>query len=290
MADQRGFDLRAGSYKAGGWHRRSGALPLDGRTANGWAALSVNKLVTAYAGPCIMARRSSDNTTLDMGFVGSALDVSALLAFCGAGDGFVSIMYDQFGHGNHFIQPTLATQPKIVTAGAYLGKVVFDGVNDLLASTNLSTAPGTTALSTFLRGLDRNPAAFGIPYELSSDYATQTGAIAESFGANYIIGLGDVIVNLIGIFPSVLNNNVLGSRFDRLAGTSATQLAHWQASVNVVASSFSGSFALTQFGGNTWYLGSRSSGIPCPLDLTTFVIYETALVDADMVSYSTALT
>lgn len=280
--------MRPGVYKAGGF-RRPSALPLDGRTANGWAALSLNKLVTAWAGNAIRVRRSSDNTELEIGFSGSTLDVAAMLAFCGAGDGYVSFMHDQFGHSNDFIQSTLTTQPKIVTAGAYLGKVVFDGVDDLLASTNQSTVPGVTGISTFLRGLDRNPAAFGIPYELSSDYATQVGAIAESFGTNYIIGLGDVIANLIGIFPSALNNNVLGSRFDRLAVTSATQLAHWQAGVNIVASSFSGSFSLAQFSNNTWYLGSRSSGIPCPLDLTTFVIYETSLADADMVSYSNVL-
>jgi hypothetical protein len=64
----------------------------------------------------IQVRRSSDNTTLDIGFVGSNLNVAALLAFVGAGNGFVTTWYDQVGSVNA-TQATALSQPRIVNGG-----------------------------------------------------------------------------------------------------------------------------------------------------------------------------
>ncbi len=93
------------------------ALLLDGFTATVQAAYSVRKLRTAYAGLCLRKRRSSDSTTADIGFASGGLDTTALLAFCGSGDGFVSIWYDQSGMGQDLAKTAAGQQPQIVAAG-----------------------------------------------------------------------------------------------------------------------------------------------------------------------------
>jgi hypothetical protein len=106
------------------------------------ASYSLRKVKTT-ATLSIKVRRSSDNTELDIGFVGDDLDTSALLTFVGAGDGFISRIYNQGGVGNPFgnipyldaILSIATTQPKIVASGVLItqnGKpsCLFDGAGD----------------------------------------------------------------------------------------------------------------------------------------------------------------
>lgn len=286
--------MRAGPYKSGGWRYRSpAALPLDGKTTGGWAALSLNKLITAYAGSCIQVRRSSDNTTSNIGFSGSGVDTVALLAFCAGSDGFVSFMYDQFGLGNDFSQGTFASQPKIVAAGVYLGKVVFDGIDDQLVSVNQSAHPaGTPTLSLFLRGLDRAPSTLQIYAELSQSYNTQIGAALYTNASQPAMGAGDIISFVADDYITALNNNVMAARYDRTVPGAATTtiLNMWVAGAHLTAANlYGGGITLSFFAPENWHLGSRASSLPASIDVTTFVIYEAALVDADMAAYSTAL-
>jgi hypothetical protein len=84
------------------------------------AAYSLRKL-TPNATNCIRVRRSSDNTEQDIGFVAnvpnSPIDTTALLAFVGAGNGFVTTWYDQSGNGRNGTQSTGAEQVRIVNGG-----------------------------------------------------------------------------------------------------------------------------------------------------------------------------
>lgn len=82
------------------------------------AAYSLRRLSSTYLGSAIRVRRSSDNTEQDIRFVGNKLDTNTLLSFVGAGDGFVSIIYDQNGTGHNFTQTTAARQGRIVIGGA----------------------------------------------------------------------------------------------------------------------------------------------------------------------------
>jgi hypothetical protein len=85
---------------------------------NAAAAYSLRKLRRAYSGSAIRVRRSSDNEAQDIGFNSSGqLDTVALLAFCGVGDGFVTIWYDQSTNGVNVSQPAALNQPRIVNAG-----------------------------------------------------------------------------------------------------------------------------------------------------------------------------
>jgi hypothetical protein len=84
------------------------------------AAYSIRKLRTAYTGSCIQVRRSSDNATQDINFVGNSIDTTTLLTFCGAGNGFISIWYDQSGNARDASNATLANQPQIVNSGSVI--------------------------------------------------------------------------------------------------------------------------------------------------------------------------
>lgn len=85
------------------------------------AAYSLRKLRTAYTGYCIEVRRSSDDTTQNIGFTSAGvLDESALTTFCGAGNGFVKTWYDQTTNGNDAVQETTAYQPQIIASGSVM--------------------------------------------------------------------------------------------------------------------------------------------------------------------------
>jgi hypothetical protein len=83
-------------------------------------AFSVRKVSTAYRGPCMRVRRSSDNREQDIGFVNTDIDVDELEAFAAGFDAFVSVWYDQSGRGRHATQPVATLQPQIVKAGQLL--------------------------------------------------------------------------------------------------------------------------------------------------------------------------
>lgn len=85
------------------------------------AAYSLRKLRSTYNGNAIRVRRSSDSTTLDIGFnTNGTLNTTAMLAFVGAGNGFVTIWYDQSGNGYNLEQVTSTRQPQIVSSGSVL--------------------------------------------------------------------------------------------------------------------------------------------------------------------------
>ena len=115
------------------------------------AAYSLRKLspTAVYSGPAIRVRRSSDNAELDINFItsdaNSGIDTAALLSFVGAGNGFVSIWYNQDGSGNNATQITAVSQPIIVSSGTLLTiagvpRIDFDGTNDFLTIPTINFA------------------------------------------------------------------------------------------------------------------------------------------------------
>jgi len=86
---------------------------------NSVIAYSLRKLSNTYNGYCVKVRRSSDNTTQNVGFNSDGIiDISSLLSFVGTGNGYVDTLYDQSGNGNNITQSILASQPQIVNAGS----------------------------------------------------------------------------------------------------------------------------------------------------------------------------
>jgi len=131
---------------------------FDGFTAP-WRAYSLRRLLSAYAGPLVRVRRSSDDTTLDIGYnADGTLDTIALLAFVGANNGFVDRWYDQTGGSTHLEQGTAGAQPSIVTAGALntldsLPAVTFDGTDDWLTTATVGLyAAGAATMAIVFSG------------------------------------------------------------------------------------------------------------------------------------------
>lgn len=92
--------------------------PLDALASNLDAAWSVSRrLLASYSGPLIRVRRSSNNDEEDIGYDANGnLNTTALLAFTGAGSGFVTTIYAQVGAKN-LVQATGVFQPRIVASG-----------------------------------------------------------------------------------------------------------------------------------------------------------------------------
>ncbi len=91
-------------------------IGLNNSTASP-AAFSVRLLSSTYSGAALRIRRSSDNATQDIGFIGGNLDTVALKTFVGTNDGFVTTWYDQSGHGRNATQTNVNLQPQMVVAG-----------------------------------------------------------------------------------------------------------------------------------------------------------------------------
>jgi len=150
---------------------------LDDYTASLWGAYSVSrKLLTDYNGALIRVRRSSDSTEQDINALANGeLDVDSLLSFCGAGNGFVTKVYDQLDLAD-MVQATAGAQPQIVASGALcvnnLGLPAMQGASKRLTATFASTmtlpvavyanaAPSTAAAFELLWGIADSSRWFG---------------------------------------------------------------------------------------------------------------------------------
>ncbi len=105
------------------------------------AAYSLRKLRTAFAGSPIRVRRSSDNTQVDIGFVGNDLDTATLLTFCGVGNGTITKWYDQSGTRDITIS---LNNPTIVSSGVL---VTENGKPALTWANTTANIPTTTAFA-----------------------------------------------------------------------------------------------------------------------------------------------
>lgn len=149
------------------------------------AAWSVaRRLLSTYAGSVIRVRRSSDSTEQDIGYDASTgwLDTASLLSFVGAGNGFVTKIYDQSGLGRDLVQATASAQQCVVSAGSLFtlgGKAAMKGTVDGSQgyATGTFTAYTGKPISAFARG-----------------------AIANSYGNNRVLSLG--LNNSIDYSPS----------------------------------------------------------------------------------------
>jgi hypothetical protein len=113
------------------------------------SAFSLRRLSSSYTGPLIEVRSSLGGLPQDIGYgANNELDVVALQAFIGAGDGFITTWYDQSGNANNAISLVASEQPTIASGGVIQytnGKpsIYSDDLDDNL------TISATTALSGF---------------------------------------------------------------------------------------------------------------------------------------------
>ena len=124
---------------------------------NANSAFSLRKLRNGYSGPCIRVRRASDNAQRDIYFNNSlTVDTNAIINFCGASNGFVSVWFDQSGNNKFLQRGTATNQPQIYNGSAVLlesGKptLYFDGVDNYMeclvaGNTGFGTPPVYSAV------------------------------------------------------------------------------------------------------------------------------------------------
>lgn len=123
---------------------------LDAYQSNTKAAFSISKLFTD-ATRSLQVRRSSDNTTLDIGFVDNLFDVTSATAFIGGGSGFVSKWYDQSGNGNDAATAIQANQPQLVFGVQNsLPTLRFNGTSHTLETPAFLDSSYNHAISSFM--------------------------------------------------------------------------------------------------------------------------------------------
>jgi hypothetical protein len=180
---------------------------LTGTTAQG--AYSLGRLLrAAYSGSAFQVRRSSDNTTQDIGFVGKNTDTASLLSFCSATNGFITKIYDQSGN----VASTTPAQGSgnVGTSSASTGYVTWikvtapvSGVLDSLYAIYSSGATGNSKLALYsdssgpnnlliTSSVVTNPTTGFVTYALTSPPSVV-------LGTSYWIGiLGDVNLPIMG--------------------------------------------------------------------------------------------
>ena len=168
--------------------------PLTQLGVSASAAYSLRQLSATYSGSAIQVRRSSDNTTMDIGFIGGALDTTALLNFVGSGSGYVTTWYDQSGNSLNSSQSTQASQPRIVNAGVLdtvtlngvtRPAVRFDGTDDFM-NISLNITTGHTISYTAVRRGAGSTYAPDFGYLAgSSDYGAVHYIKSNLSGASY---------------------------------------------------------------------------------------------------------
>jgi len=132
-----------------------------------YAIYSLRLLNSSYSGNCIKVRRSSDNTTKDIGFVNGVLDTATLLTFCGSGNGYIVTWYDQQINAWNATQNSTTNQPQIVNSGAVMTQnnkptIYFSGLNFLTTAAGFFAGLNNFSLNFLFSGLTKgNNCIFG---------------------------------------------------------------------------------------------------------------------------------
>lgn len=190
------IDLMGTSYSGAAEPAPSYIYILD-EYSGATMAYSLRKLSSTYSGSAIEVRRDSDNAVQDIGFVNNELDTASLESFCGGGNGYVSVWYDQSGNGRDASQASASQQPQIVSAGSTLTLSGKPTINSPATLTRLiypshNPASANGEITCYAVGLVDNPVEsiqIGIAYFGSgSNYGAGLwgGSIPRAFSAQYL--------------------------------------------------------------------------------------------------------
>jgi hypothetical protein len=142
-------------------------------------AYGLRRLSRFWTGAAIRVMRTSDNSELDIGFIGEDLDVVTLLAFVGLANGEIVIWYDQSGNGRHAVS-TAGWRPRIVSNGVIETINGKPGINYVI-NKGLVITFGTTIAQSF--SVLVSPSATWQTYhaiiDTGNNYATRSGAITN---------------------------------------------------------------------------------------------------------------
>jgi len=226
--------------------------PLDTLSTGIVGAWSVaRRLLASYTGPWLRVRRSSDNAEQD------CTTVASILAFCGAGNGFVVTIYDQTGLVDDLTQGTAANQAQIVTSG-----VLTAGLNGLASMCNHTGGCGYRATIGARTPTAASYSFVGVPCA-SSGYNGQVGNPSAAFAPN-----GSIL--LYSPTDTTLQNyTAFGTRGNALTVTAgaavaagveagASNVTHYKSGVANTAGAYTPTFNYSEFG--IWVGGGTVSG------------------------------
>lgn len=201
-------------------------------------ALSLRKLVSNYTGHAIQVKRSSDNATQNIGFVGTELDTSSLTSFVGSGTGTVVTWYDQSVNGYNATQYTTVATPDIIVSGVLQtlnGKpaLYFNGAKTLIAS---STPNIYSATKQFI--------SFGVANALDTSIRLLVHIGGTSANAQAMRRSGNTLEMIAyqstGTQTDVGNINVSTSQFIACAERSDNKVEMWTNNISNGYTSISG--------------------------------------------------
>jgi hypothetical protein len=188
------------------------ALLLSDVTASPWRAYSVSRrLRSAYTGPLLRVRRSTDGTEQDIAASSDVLDVASLKAFVGSADGFVKTVYDQSGGGVNITQAVAAAQPQIVSNGTVLAvnshpAMKFNGTSNYFtdAAIGLYAAGAATisevgalnaaGTSRFVTETKNIPGATGLYYQPMGSNATTAYSVIFGDGGGVALSAAGAVL------------------------------------------------------------------------------------------------
>lgn len=220
---------------------------------------------------CIRVRRSSDSTEQDIGFSGNSLDTASMLSFCGAGDGFITKIYDQTGNGFDAVQATAANQPKIVSSGSSLGNIVWDGSNDFLKITSLTNTGRYLGIYSKVK---QATGATKMILETSTNYNSNAGAFtfyADTSVWSTGIGANNLRDDLTGLGLSSLSQMTILN--DLQAGSGPAKMRQWVAGSEFSATT-GGVGSTTSFSTYDAYIGARAgTTLFAPMEMFGMAFY-----------------
>lgn len=242
--------------------------------SNATIGYSLRQLSSTYTGDAIEVRRSSDNTTQDIGFVKNELDTTSLESFCSGTNGYVTTWYDQSGNGNDATQTTAANQPQIVSSGSVIlenGKpsLEFDGANSFL-NISIPNPFGSSyyyahIVNVFLQNTRQTFFDYRSTYPINSYYENGIyrieGKLNDGTGGNSQIGDINMIYN---------NQYLISSNTD--SNNTKIRVNDTLKSYNQTSSSLNGTMAIgrNNFSSGVLYLDGRMS---------EFLLYDANLSD-----------
>lgn len=249
---------------------------IGGFTTNLWAVWSLRRQVSGYAGSAIRVRRSSDNTEQDIGFDATThlLDTAALATFVGAGNGFVTKIYDQSGAGRDLVQATTTKQAMIVNSGTVLAMVRFDGSTSSMSTSASSGTPNI--MTAYIKAVIQGTGG-GAILEHSSNYnSNQAALLAYDSRAAYVAVHGSAGYSQ-AYFLCTPCGNVFAMQADRTQLTNALMSGGFSGGRALTATSnpVSGTLPTGAFGSHPWFLGARNNSTAyVQMDFETAAIYE----------------
>jgi hypothetical protein len=224
---------------------------------------SVRKLRDAYTGYAFEVRRSSDNATTNIGFVGEDLDTTALTTFLGANTGYITRWYNQAASPiteSDFRQSTALLQPTLtIDGGQYYvtWNASLQTKMNTLATNGLKAINANGSFSTFAMAIPTNNNTTQVLFQQDQS-TTRVGQFTRFNNT----GVSMAIAFPVGNVPAAIDAGPAYSAYTKYVHTTIRPTTSVQVFLNGVSngatSVANGNYSSTTMG--QAYAGTRVSG------------------------------